>query len=226
MSTEEINNLEDVVDKELQKVISLSEKAQKEKNKDVLKMIDYYIGLTNEVESRRNKINDTTIQFLMVFITITGIVILIKKDLGEWFDFLIVLLVSQIVLSLTLAITYEVQSRYRYPFLDLDKYGNQWKWFYYGNRYISKINSRTFFRSKKFEDTNKPYLKGLKLFTRRYASETLENEIKDNLLQLYLLQVHNYFKNRFYLQLANIRWVSFGIGFIIIVVAFFWLEVF
>ena len=32
-----------------------------------------------------------------------------------------------------------------------------------------------------------------------------DEEISNNVQQLYLLQVHNYYKNRFYLQLVRIR---------------------
>lgn len=60
--------------------------------------------------------------------------------------------------------------------------------------------------AKKFE-TNEPYLRGLHAFLENYRVETLDTEIRNNIQQLYLLQVHNYYKNRFYLQLVSVlKW--------------------
>lgn len=48
-----------------------------------------------------------------------------------------------------------------------------------------------------------PYLKGLHYFVVNYSEETLDSELSDNIQQLYLLQVHNYYKNKFFLRLNN-----------------------
>jgi hypothetical protein len=59
--------------------------------------------------------------------------------------------------------------------------------------------------STRSEDTLEPYLRGLEAFAHNYMVEDTDRELVDNIQQLYLLQVHNYYKNRFYLQLIRIR---------------------
>lgn len=112
---------------------------------------------------------------------------------------------SQVLFTFILLIIYIFQSYYKYPFTEYGRYANQWKWFYKGNEHITKIDRNIFNKSKQLEKTKIPYLKGLNFFITNYATETLHDEIKSNAIQLFLLQVHNYYKNQFYLALINIQ---------------------
>ena len=110
--------------------------------------------------------------------------------------------------SLITTLVFQFQSWYRYPFLKLDRFGNQWKWFYYGNPEVLKIDTNPFNRNP--DSMHNTYMKGLLYYTSKYIDENIDIEITDNVQQLYLLQVHNYFKNRFYLQLVKIWKWAFG----------------
>ena len=110
-----------------------------------------------------------------------------------------------------------LQSVFKYAFLGIPKYANQWKWFYHANDEISKIKTNPFHRKAKSNDSEKHYLKGLSDFIEQYTNEDLESEIESNVIQLYLLKVHNYYKNKFYLQLAGILKYEIFATFVLII---------
>lgn len=113
---------------------------------------------------------------------------------------------TQISISILIIITYYFQSDFHYPFNDIEEFSNQWKWFYKGNKHIQKIKRCPLYTQKHKESkSNIHYLEGLKLIVDNYTTENLDTDLRNNTIQLYLLQVHNYYKNKFYLQLANIR---------------------
>jgi hypothetical protein len=103
---------------------------------------------------------------------------------------------------------HEKQSNFNYPFLPPNppsKFGNKWKWFYYGNDYIRQINTNAFRHRKSVTNAFIPYLQGLRDYVKGYKDENGDTEICSNIQQAYLLQVHNYFKNKFFLHLIKIR---------------------
>lgn len=208
LSPEECNQLKqlkDNVSKELDLLLKIDREEKQKKNEEIISLIKYYRTLTEEVETRRNRIYNFTLQFLVICLTAIGILLSLfngKSNLFFWG--LLIILITFIVFSVLIIIIYEFQSGFRYPFLNLKEYGNKWKWFYYGNQYILKINTNPISR-KCFNQTLEPYLNGLNEFIKNYRKENIDKEISDNIQQLYLLQVHNYYKNRFYLQLTRIR---------------------
>ena len=129
--------------------------------------------------------------------------------MNEWFWSFLSFLLINIFFVFFIIVSYQCQSRFRYPFLKLKKFGNKWKWFYYANPHIQEISRKAVFPSKEFEKTQKPYLEGLREFVKNYREETLDKELSDNIQQLYLLQVHNYYKNKFFLFLVHLRLWSF-----------------
>ena len=222
------NNNDDPETKLLQTISQLKKLSEKEllrKSEDVKKMIDYYNNLTDSVESRRNKIYDFNLQYLAILLTASGVVYSIKDKFATWILLgIITLLLTQALFATLIIILYEIQSKYRYPFLKFPEYGNKWKWFYYGNPFITRIDKNVLFPSKDDEKTKIPYLNGLEHFINNYSKETLDKEIEDNLQQLYLLQVHNYYKNQFYLSLVKLRLISVQVsllGLFIIFVIFY-----
>lgn len=224
-----LNKLEETISGKLNELRNLPDDVKDIKNEDIKKMIRYYNAMTDKIEDRRNRINSFNLQLLAI--SITGMVLIISQradmqltDLGRFLFGTAILIISVLIISsLILSFLFEKQSLFRYPFLRLEKYGNnKWKWFYYGNKKILEINTNPVFRPKGTEKTLKPYLNGLSDFIFNYKEENLEKEITDNVQQLYLLQVHDYFKSRFFLQLTRVRTISFFIVFLIIICAIFY----
>lgn len=204
----EIRLLENEIDQALSEFGSLDVDDKKRKNQDIKDMIHYVNGMTSRVEDRRNRIYTSSLQFVAVLLTLCGIILALLRD-GQSNQQVLILALAffmpQVFFAFVIIVIYELQSRFRYPFLKLRKHSNVWKWFYYGNEEILKISRRPVLPSKNENLTTLPYLKGLKVFVDNYRTETLDEEIADNIRQLYLLKVHNYYKNRFYLQLNMIR---------------------
>lgn len=224
-SSSNLKQLEKATFDKLDELRKLPDDAKRKKNEDIKEMIRYYNVMTDTIEDRRNRMHNFSLQLLAI--SITGLVFIISQsariqmmDLGRVLFWVAILIVSVLIVSsLISSFLFEMQSSFRYPFLDLEQHGNKWKWFYYGNKKILEINANPIFKSKGTEKTLKPYLNGLTIFISNYNKENLEDEITDNIQQLYLLQVHNYFKNRFYLQLTKVRNVTFFAVLIIIVSA-------
>lgn len=208
-TTETVENIKNQVDQELKKLENVSDAELKRKNQEVKEMIQYYNQLTDNIENRRNKILSFTTQYIVVLLTASGFIISKQKELGELFWFITAFFSVQIISSIITLIYYVFQSYYRYPFLELKEYANKWKWFYYGNENILKLETNVFKKSKEINKTTIPYLSGLRFFISKFSTENEKDEIKDNIIQLYLLQVHNFYKNRFYLILVNIQKWSF-----------------
>lgn len=189
------------IDSEIEKLITLTEKGKSRINEDIKKMIVYYNQRTDDIESRRTRLIESTWQTLTFLITASGVLIALKLPQFVVFPIVVIFLV-RIIFALLKLLEFQIQSRFKYPFINF-KYGNKWKWFYYGNPKILQINPNPFQRETKNIQNLSPYIDGLRLFISKYASETPESEISDNIQQLYLLQVHNFYKNRFYLRLLR-----------------------
>lgn len=204
--TSELSDIERQVSAELRNLRNLKRQDLESKNADIRHMITYYDGMTGVIEERRSKIYDFTLQYLVVLLTAFSLVLSFRSNMVGWLFFVLsALLVIQAIAALWTIVTYELQSRYRYPFLRLQEHGNRWKWFYYGNPFIPKIDRHVLFPRYRDDSTTRPYLEGLKFFTSKYTKERLADEVTDNVQQLYLLIVHNYYKNQFYLSLVRIR---------------------
>jgi hypothetical protein len=222
-----LKQLKDSISEELDSLRGLESEEKQYKNEEIKSLIRYYQTLTEEIENRRNRIYNFTLQFLVICLAGVGLLFSWKRenhDLIFWE--IIIVLGLLIIFSLVIIIVYEFQSRFRYSFLCLKEYGNKWKWFYYGNQHIMKINVRPFPPSKNFSQTLEPYLSGLNEFIRNYREENIDKEISNNIQQLYLLQVHNYYKNRFYLQLTNLRLYSIIVTVVIAIIIYLIFYVF
>lgn len=171
------------------------------KNEDSIAMIKYFTERTDQVESRRIRHYEFSVQLFSILVAATGVLITIKGQLGLWFWLFVTILGTQAIFALITIAIYIWQSGYRYPFLKVKGMSNQWKWFYYGNEFITKIVTG---KSGNSEETTTPYLQGLRFHIEKYIQETEVDELASNIIQQYLLEVHNYYKNRFYLQLFNI----------------------
>ena len=201
--TRKIEELDNSIQQDLKKLETLSDDIKKEKNQEIKKMIQYFNSLTQEVESRRNDIYKNSLQLLAISITAIGLLFSQKTNIeNSIFSPIVFTLFTIVIFAIVIGILYQVQSFFRYPFLKLKRYTNSWRWFYYGNESIVKITENPFKKKFNFKNFYEPYLKGLKFELNKYSDETINEEIKGNFVQLYLLKVHNFYKNKFYLQLA------------------------
>ena len=219
---EKRSRMEREIERELENLRGVSSTEKDKKNEDIKSMIKYYISLTEKTEDRRNHIYSSALNFITIYLAVLGLIFSLKQYPATAqiipplvLSLIIIILIVQIGSCVVIIFTHEFQTEFNYPFLELEEYGNKWKWFYYGNKHILRINTNPLFR-KTFSQTTEPYMNGLKTFIHNYTKEKLEEEISDNAQQLYLLQVHNYYKNRFLLQLIKTRLWSMRIMFIII----------
>ena len=67
----------------------------------------------------------------------------------------------------------------------------------------ANISTRSVFPTSDRSKTAVPYLAGLRDFASNYCQETSDSELRDNVIQLYLRQVHSYYKNRWHLRRAG-----------------------
>lgn len=212
----ELNKIKKSIEEKLNTISKLNDNELKNKNKDIISMINYYNSLTDKIEDRRIRIYENTLQYIIVLLTATTLVYSIRANVNTIFYYAILaIFISQLLSSLIILLVYEIQSKCNYVFKEISDYSNKWKWFYYGNQNILKID---IYSKNNPNNTVIPYLKGLDMFIKNYIEENDTIEIQNNIQQLYLLQVHNYYKNRFFLNLINIRFYSIIISIFSIIV--------
>ena len=162
--------LKQSVEKSLTDLASLPEEKKKEKNKDIISMINYYDGLTKNIEDRRIRLSEISWQTLTISVTALGLIFAIPL-ISALKILLLGLFLTFIFEAIAKIIEYQHQSHFRYPFLEYPEYGNKWKWFYYGNKYIPKINDNPLKPKNNIENDLKNFLKGLNLFVENYSSK-------------------------------------------------------
>jgi len=209
---ERLAALEEEVSDEVDALKSLSDNEKRQKNDNIICMIRHYIDMSEKVEDRRGRIRTFTLQALAIWVAAAIFLTAFYLDMNVdihivLFAVALALFIGQICFCLYSTFVYERQSGFRYPFLwaAAEEYGNKWKWFYYGSKPLQRISTKTIRQSKTFGTTVEPYLESLREFINEYRLEDLDSEIVDNIQQLHLLRVHNYFKNKFFLQLTDIQ---------------------
>lgn len=205
---EEINNrdinlanekLSELIKEDLNRLSLLPEEQKIKINEDAKKMISYYNNLTDKVEDRRIKITNSSWQKMTIMVATLNLLYLTEFP-HEILCPIKLIFIINIIFEIIKLIEYIFQSKFVYPFNE-SGFGNRWKWFYYGNEYITKINTNPFISKRNNKEDIENYKKGLHIFLNKYSYETIDKELADNIMQLYLLQVHNYYKNKFYLRL-------------------------
>lgn len=232
--TNETRFLKDLRENLLEKLKALKglpDNEKESKGRNIKDMIRYYKDLSDKIEDKREKVHSFSLQILAISVAGLGLVIaqktvLHQSEIGKnFFEAVVLSIIVLIITAVLSTIFYYFQTWFRYPFLNLDRegfqaFGNKWKWFYYGNEEILKINTNPFvLRQKKVRESLKPYLKGFEYFLSNYINEDLNSEIIEDITQLYLLQVHNYYKNRFHLQLTKIWLLAFCVIFSILLIS-------
>lgn len=214
-----LNELKKEVSDELNSLNTLSDDEKRKKNDNIVSMIRHYIDMSDKIEDRRVHIRSYTLQILAIWVAAAILLTVFYLDTNVninciFFGATLALFTGQILFCLYSAFIYEKQSGFRYPFLrpEAAEYGNKWKWFYYASKPLQRISTKIVRQAKTFDTTIEPYLESYRDFINEYRSENLDSEITDNIQQLHLLRVHNYFKNKFYLQLTDIqRWSLYAI---------------
>ena len=214
-----LNELKKDVSDELNSLKKLSDDEKRKKNDNIVSMIRHYIDMSDKIEDRRVRTRSYTLQMLAIWVAAAILLTAFYLDKNVeinciFFGAALALFTGQILFCLYSAFIYEKQSGFRYPFLwpQAAEYGNKWKWFYYASKPLQRISTKIVREAKTFGTTIEPYLESYRDFINEYRSEDLDSEITDNIQQLHLLRVHNYFKNKFYLQLTDIqRWSLYAI---------------
>lgn len=195
----EIQDLHSAIEVNLNEIQNLSDQQKQNLDIDIKEMITYYNKMTDQIEGRRQKLVDSSEKTITIIIAASGLLIALRLPFIWLFPILIVFVI-QLIYAIVKVIEYQAQSSFKYPFNN-SSYGNCWKWFYYGNPSIVKITPDPFKSKSKNQKDLLSYLGGFNYFLMNYRSETSDQEIRNNLQQLYLLQVHNFYKNKFFLRL-------------------------
>ncbi len=190
------------VDQTLASLHKLSEKKKITKNQDIKEMIRYYNATTKNIEDRRIQIANFSWQTSAVVITALGLTLSIHMIAILKIP-LLILLATILAMSFLKIREYHVQSQSKYIFRRYPEFENNWKWFYYGNKFMTDINPNPFDFEKTTGNDRLLYLDAMDLFAGNYASESIDQELQSNLVQLFILQAHNFYKNRFYLRLLD-----------------------
>lgn len=194
------------------------------KNTDVTSMIQYYTGMTNAIEDRRNKVYQDSMTLLGILVSAAAFIIPATVSIASpppIVPLLVKTLLSfiscQVLVHIVIVLVYYSQSKMKYAFNDesVAGYSNQWKWFYYGNKHVKKISI-----GSNSSSNIQYYIDGLVEFIKNYVNENAVSELKSNVIQLYLLQVHNYYKNKYYLELVTLQHYGFVISLVICVTTF------
>lgn len=210
-----LENIVGIIGNDLSKLTALDKDQKSKINEDVKKMISYYNQLTDQIESRRSRLVESSWQTLTILIAASGLLIAAKLT-GIILYPALVIFGIQIIVAVAKLHEYQAQSGFKYPFNNSD-YGNKWKWFYHANPFIKLINPNPFQKEHENQENLLPYLEGLHFFVENYGNETIDKELHDNIQQLYLLQVHNFYKNKFFLRLNKYDFWANRISFMMLI---------
>ncbi|MEO0198410.1 MAG: hypothetical protein ABIM18_03925 [candidate division WOR-3 bacterium] len=209
----DINSITEEVEAQLKRMKSLGIEDKNRLFEYVIWMIEFQTSLTQDVERRRENLYHFTYLLLGGGVAIYSW--LFNKVPSSFICYF--LAIPYLVPLIFVLILFEVQSGYFYVTKEIDRdrnynvYGNQPNWFYYGNKEILKIKtslvySLPFFRNKVTGNLD-AFLSGLRKSVEEFRkdAESVDVRLEKAIKQFYVLQVHNYYKNRFYLQLNAVR---------------------
>lgn len=200
--TDQITVMKESVNKEIAALMDLPIEAKREKNESIRSMIAYYTEETKAIEDRRNRLAEFAWQSLAI--TVTASAVVIALSISVFVKGLLLIILGAIIITHILKLfEYQSQSSFRYPFLEFPEFGNMWKWLSNGSPYLASMKTNPFTWRRSIREDQLNYLQGLGKLVAEYAEETIDTELQDNIIQLYSLQVQNFYKNRFYLRLLK-----------------------
>lgn len=178
---------------------------------EVREMIQFVTKRSEAADAERFKYLQSSLQiigFVLVFSsfalagldkTITWSPRVLGVALSLFYPLMVVMLGAVLIV-----ITYFAQARFRYPFVYYKQLGNSWRWFYYGNIRADTPEGEFFYRNQQYQRryaTN--YADDLEQYVRRYVEDPLQQQIVDDLRQLFLLMSHDRYKQKFKQHLVH-----------------------
>lgn len=190
------------IKKDIAALLDLPLEAKREKNESIKSMIAYYAEETKAIEDRRNRLAEFAWQSLAI--TVTASAVVIALSISVFVKGLLLIILGAIIITHILKLfEYQSQSSFRYPFLEFPEFGNKWKWLSNGSPYLASMKTNPFTWRRSVREDQLNYLQGLEKLVAEYTEETIDTELQDNIIELYSLQVQNFYKNRFYLRLLK-----------------------
>lgn len=116
--------------------------------------------------------------------------------------------VELVLISLVVLIWYLLQAHFRYPFLNFEKIGNAWPYFYYSS--ISQAVNRSPIQTAKTRvEAGVSYAEDFIKFSRACLTETPAGRLRAELQHYFLLISYQGYVQQFALRLANIFFYGF-----------------
>ena len=214
-----IDSIKKSYEETAKKISELNDGEKEEIYRETSELIEYYENMTSKAEDKRSSIYNSAINssnLIIAFLTLVITVNVKNSDLSLYFIPVYAFLGLSLLNALIVMIVYWMQSSCKYVTKDnrLKDYGNYWKRFYYGNEEILKIStSLKNFNKVSGENQNnafdeesvEAYLCGLNFMVKKFTNETINEKVENNIKQLYLMQVLNYYKNRYNMCLSSIN---------------------
>lgn len=212
---------------------ALDERQKDDIYNEASELIEYFENMSSKAEEKRNSIYASSVNALDLIIAFLTLIITINvnnKELVPFFIPIYTFAAISLINEFFVIVVYWMQSSCKYVSKDarLTDYGNYWKRFYYGNAEILKISTslKNFFKvsgktqNNAFdEDSVVAYLSGLNFVIEQYTKEKSEEKVVKNIKQLYLMQVLNYYKNRYNMSLTLINNCFTGIKIVGVIVS-------
>ena len=180
----------------------------KEKNKEVLDMLDFVNKRIDYTEQRRFgylQIGIAMVAFsgaggaiIAVFLNTEQNTAIANVLLGFLYPFVIGFFIT----GLCMVRKYNVQTNPRYPFIDTDV-TKTWKWFYHYMD-VKKLGTKIKYSEEEHQQYNQEYLNKMGEYANKLIKEDKKEELKQNTEQLYLFLILEKYKNDFTRQLQGI----------------------
>jgi hypothetical protein len=172
---------------------------------DVKEMIDFVTKRGDAADAERFKYLQSSLQIIGFVLVVFSLVLTgLDKSSGLSASVLVVILSVGLSLSVAVAgaliviLMYFAQARFRYPFIYYRQLGNAWRWFYYGNVKANTPEGEFFYRNKEYQQTfAQNYASDLERYASRYVNDSPPEQILEDLRQLFLLNEHDRYKQRF-----------------------------
>lgn len=134
--------ISEMIENELSKLTSLDKNQKIIINEDIKKKISYYNHPTDEIETRRIRLVESSWLTIIILIAASGLLISVKLTWIILYPVLITFCI-QIIFAIAKLQEYHAQSGFKYPLND-SRFGNRWKWFYKANPFIESIDPHPF----------------------------------------------------------------------------------
>lgn len=213
--------IEKIYTEKIENIKKLSNEDKEKIYHETSNLIEYFNAMSDTAETKRTSIYNSALTRINLFLIFLTVIVTINISTGsskltQFFIPVYTVISISVIGELLTVFVYWIQSSSIYVSKDLRlmDYGNYWKRFYYGNPHILKIstsirecigksgkNQNNVFKEEEVIE----YMNGLNYEIEKFSNESLDEKVINNIQQLYLMQVHNYYKNRYNMKLATIN---------------------